>query len=443
MKRLVILSFLCVTIGLAVQPMRAGGQAASNFYNKPLAYIGEDGNVYITEVGEGTGTRLTNDAKMPDPQENLQLSEGSLDPANRFRRYGSIRWSADGTGFAFVEQYSRALFIVESGRSPRLVNPDIKVGYLLGRKALAWSPDGTQLAYATGSPGAPQGLDVVSLADGTTRTVVSELDGAFVADGPGSDDIAAAAYYDELGSTMFASAVTLYWTAYGFLYRTGTLVLADSNGHNIWRHGVSATEDYAFSYAIPEARDVSAFALQYFPGQQKVIPGLIDLPSGKFAPMQGISVDPMARAYALSPDGETLIYVTTEPGGAVEGDPGSAIGKALFGAGWPIDGQSYAVTLWRQSLSGGDPVSLFTKGYYDIPTISPAPDSSGVAISFITASAETIKKINVQTSREEILAAFPHPEIYYVNLISAKPQFIARGGQPAFGKGTFVAVRAD
>src|SRR5262249_5913219 len=222
----------------------------------------EDGNVYVTSVGAGPGTRLTNDAHTPDPLEKLQLWEGSLDPANRFRRYGSIRWSPDGTRFAFIERYSGALFVVESGKTPRLLSPAIKVGSLLGHRAIVWSPDGTQIAYATGSPGAPQGIAAVSLADASTRTVISQLEGTFIADGIALDDMAADAYFDELGSYKFATSVTLYWTAYGLLYRTGALVLADTRGHEVWHYDVSNTEDYGFSYAVPMSDGRSAFALQ-------------------------------------------------------------------------------------------------------------------------------------------------------------------------------------
>src|SRR5262249_36920598 len=141
--------------------------------------------------------------------------------------------------------------------------------------------------------------------------------------------------------------------------------------------------------------------------------------------------------------GKTLVYVTSNYGGSVKGDPNSVIGKALFPDSWPFDGPSYAISMWRQSLSGGNPIPLFTKGGYGVAIISPSPDSTGVAFSFVTASRDLVKKINANKPRTEILAAFPHSEVYYVNLISGQPQFIARGGQPAFGKGPIDAVPAD
>src|SRR5262249_16087965 len=150
MKRLIILCIVSVTLGLLLPPVQAA-HAETVSYKDPLAYIGEDGNVYMTAVGAGPGTRLTNDAKMPDPIDKLSLCEQCPETSEKYRRYGSIRWSPDGTNFAFIERYSGQLFVVESGKRPRLINPELKVGSLLGYLVIAWSPDGTQIASATGS----------------------------------------------------------------------------------------------------------------------------------------------------------------------------------------------------------------------------------------------------------------------------------------------------
>src|SRR5260221_5144043 len=108
MKRLIMVYVFCAIIGLLLQPVGVA-QAKTISYKMPLAYIGEDGNVYVTSVGAGVGTHLTHDAKMPDPLVKLSVCEGCSDPSE-YRRYGSIRWSPDGTSFAFIERYSGQLF---------------------------------------------------------------------------------------------------------------------------------------------------------------------------------------------------------------------------------------------------------------------------------------------------------------------------------------------
>ena len=86
---------------------------------------------------------------------------------------------------------------------------------------------------------------------------------------------------------------------------------------------------------------------------------------------------------------------------------------------------------------------MFTMCGYDVAVMSPSPDNAGVAFSIMTASFELVRKINASRPRAEVREAYPHAEVYYVNLLAGKPQFIARGGQPAFGKGPFEIILAE
>lgn len=450
MKRKIVFCTLLTIIGLLLQPIQAA-QAKTISYNTPLAYIGEDGNVYVTSIGAGAGTRLTNDAKVPDPIEKLTVCEDCAGTSESYRRYGSIRWSPDGTSFAFIERYSGQLFVVESGKSPRLLNPKVRVGSLLGHLVIGWSPDGKQIVYGIGNAGGPQELAVVTVADGSITPITGDLSGAASGDGPRPDDIAIKAYYDELGSAMFATSTSVYWTDYGFLYTTSSIGLADAEGNIVWHHDADTQKQdqteyqilYAKAVPMPDGKTAVAFQTLWSDTKSITTPILVDLASGEITPIKDLSMSFTIWSYGLMPDGKTIVYESTNPGGAIKGDPNSTMGKTLFPDYWPLDGVTYAVSLWRQSLSGGKPVPLFTKDGYDVAIIAPSPDNSGAAISFVTDSSELAKKINANNSRAEILAAFPHSEVYYVNLISGQPQFIARGGQPAFGKGPFAAVPAE
>src|SRR5690242_4302418 len=86
------------------------------------------------------------------------------------------------------------------------------------------------------------------------------------------------------------------------------------------------------------------------------------------------------------------------------------------------------VALWFQSLDGGKPRKLFEHRGYDIGAVTVSADNSTVAFSLIS---------NRFFDKDE-----PDLQIIAVPLNGGKPNWIAIGGSPTFGKGPFTAIPA-
>src|SRR5262249_32011069 len=159
--------------------------------------------------------------------------------------------------------------------------------------------------------------------------------------------IAADEYYDELDANYFGNDVSLYWTTYGIIYRTTILALRDSVGNEIWKYDPSpCIDDNWFSPLIMMPGGTTAFAFTGKVTDDSSEPVILDLASGKFSRVKSLSVNSGSDYFTVSRDGKTLIYVTSQSGGVIKGDPNIAIGKTVFSR-WPFDGPSYAVSMWR------------------------------------------------------------------------------------------------
>src|SRR5215470_15772369 len=101
----------------------ATAQSKGKMYNNPLAYIGADGNIYITDLSGTTATRITSDG---GPR-GYGFSEDTA--------YRSLRWSPDGT--QLISSASNRLHLIISGQTPHRLLPDVEDGYGIS----AWSPD--------------------------------------------------------------------------------------------------------------------------------------------------------------------------------------------------------------------------------------------------------------------------------------------------------------
>src|SRR5260221_2871876 len=145
---------------ILTNPLAAAAQVSPITYQNPLASVGEDQNLYITRL-DGTGATL------------IASEVQSI-----------AHWSPQGTQLAFI-RIEAGIYRVDSGRPPNIVLTNTE----LGHRALAWSPDGKQIAYIEGSPGGvpTRSLRLVQM-DGTSDRVILLLDGACVGDGPGPGD---------------------------------------------------------------------------------------------------------------------------------------------------------------------------------------------------------------------------------------------------------------
>src|SRR5262249_44981830 len=85
-----LLLFIVATCAGLIQFVKANAEPTVITYNNPLAYIGVDGNVYITSLDGTAATAITSDA---GPR-GYGMSDESA--------FGALRWSPDGTKMAFT-----------------------------------------------------------------------------------------------------------------------------------------------------------------------------------------------------------------------------------------------------------------------------------------------------------------------------------------------------
>jgi len=395
-------------------------------YQKPLAYVGADGNVFLTTIGQGAGTPITADST---------ASTSEFTPFfNTSRTYGQFRWSPDGQKLLFTELTTNSLYVVVSGQKPVRIATGLATLY-----PGAWSPDGTEVAYAVDARqvqdnGEVRQIQAVQVAGATIGQ--PRVAGSFVEStgcGGGSVDPAQLLYMREAGYQ--SNGLTLDWTPQGFVYSmacTGIgLALANPNGQVLW-----TAADVGRAAVSPDR--TRAVGIQK--NAQLV---MVDLANGSVTPMQA---EANPDQVAWSGDGSTIVYSTVTPGQVIKG-VASPVWQQLLRSDAPLDAQTYTVSLWRVAATGGPSTRLFRQQGFAIGVIAPAPDSSGVAFSFIPSDAELVQQVNGGAPAVQARSLAPRPQIYFVNwngdsqsgLIAPALRF---SGQPAFSSGEFTAISA-
>src|SRR5258708_3308507 len=104
-------------------------QPLGNTYDIPLAYVGVDGNYYVTSLDGTDATTITSYTPF-DPGDVMQPPRYGIGP----------RWSPQGTSFLFSDN---GLYKLESGKTPELLATS-------GWGTTAWSPDGNEIASFLG-----------------------------------------------------------------------------------------------------------------------------------------------------------------------------------------------------------------------------------------------------------------------------------------------------
>jgi Tol biopolymer transport system component len=414
------------TAGPAV-PGTGIGQTVT--YQKPLAYVGADGNVFLTTIGQGAGTPITADST---------ASTSEFTPFfNTSRTYGQFRWSPDGQKLLFTELTTRSLYVAVSGQKPVRIAIGLAVPY-----PGTWSPDGTEVAYAVdarqtqdnGEVRQIQAVQVAGATIGQPRVAGSFVEGTGC--GGGSVDPAQLLYAREAGYQ--SNSLTLDWTPQGFVYSTACtgigLALANPNGQVLW-----TAADVGHAAVSPDR--MRAVGIRKNAQNSQLV--MIDLASGSVTPMQA---EANPDQVAWSSDGSTVVYSTVTPGQVIKG-VASPVWQQILRSDAPLDAQTYAVSLWRVAATGGPSTRLFQQQGFAIGVIAPASDSSGVAFSFIPSDADLVQQVNSGASAGQVRSLAPRPQIHFVNwngdsqsgLIGPALRF---SGQPAFSSGEFTAISA-
>lgn len=395
-----------------------------------LAYRNTAGDVTIFGLGATTGpTAVTGDARGGvDPDVLSYQSE---------RNYANLQWSPDGARLAF--QDSGGLYVLSSDAAPVQV-----AGGVLGVISAAWSPDGSEIAYAVDTrqtaPDNPSAsliqLQAVPAAGGSPR--VAGTIAHMVGCGGGGRGPAGQLFERETGYEGNPQA--LYWTAQGFVHLSGCtgvgLVLSDPSGSRLWEQA-----DLARPVLSPDRSQIAAVRIAAGTNSAPTPTGvvLVDVDSGQSTPL---NVSGIPDQLAWSADGQSLYYSTRTPRGTVARQPNAPL-PDFFNAETTL----YTVELWSVPVSGGAPTPLWSGDGFAIGRISASSTAAVVAFSLIQHEGALYQLAVPGANPAALLAAAPQVQIGFVSLTPDTPgyPFFLQGGAsaPAFGGAAqFTAIPA-
>jgi Tol biopolymer transport system component len=392
-------------------------------FQKALTYVGPDGNVYISGIGQGAGMALTSDAGGTQIQ---------TPPFFKFDHvYGQFRWSPDGTKLLYTDLSNGTLWLVISGQKP------LRIASGIPQYPGAWSPDGSEIAYAVETK-QPQGTGFVRQVQAVPVTPTGiggpRVAGSFVevvGCGGGTADPGQFMYSVETG--FGGNELTMDWIQQGFVYSTACsgvgLALASSNGQVIWNIG-------DVGRAVISSDHSRIVAIQGIDrNQNKLV--TVDLSNGTVTP---ISSEANPDHAVWSADGQSIVYSTQAPQPATDAtfpDVEKVFGINNFAA------VNNLASLWQIPVGGGQSVQLFQSLGYAIGLISPAPDKSVIAFSFINSAAQMVQQLNNRSPLNQAITFAPRPRVYSLVLnTNTPPVLLSIGGKPSFSTASFVAVPA-
>ncbi|MCS6870492.1 MAG: hypothetical protein RML95_07820 [Anaerolineae bacterium] len=393
-----------------------------------LAFVGRDGNVYVTSLSSAQGyVPLTGDAQG-------FVYEGGYTGGQR--NYIHLSWSPDGSRLAFVDQRSQTLFVAASGSPPM----PIATG-LLVEIPPAWSPDGSQIAYAASTTPSPNPDSLiynilavpatggVAVPAGRIELTVGCLSGGF---GPTIIN-----YFQEAGFN--GNRTVFKWRGNGFLHTIGCdgsgLALTAFDGTRLWSFPNVTRVRVSPSGASAVALEPS---LDFRRGSQVV---LLDLAVTAKTPLSDV---PVPDQLGWSGDGSTIFLVTRELIQRVAVNSSAPLAASFFA----LSGESYRLRLFARPLLGGGLQQVYESEGYGIAAITPALNTSLVAFSIVESDVAMIARINANDSYQNVLSAAPRVKIGIAALPLGTPGYPyvigADGGQPTFSPAmSFTAIPAN
>ena len=410
MKRIVTASlFLTLVMAAAANPTSGAPQVAT--YQNPIAYVGIDGNVYMTALEGTTRTALTTDGYVT-PHDRHYFSS--------MFRYGGIHWSPDGSQFSFEDTVEHKLYVVRSGQGPTQV-PNAKTSDMRWQSAI--SPDNTRIAYFNPD----EDLVIMPVAGGEPTGIGSIGDSN--PEKPDADP-AEIMRANELASSTFNSAYILEWTKYGIVSVRGTwaLTILGTSGKVLWETEMPYDEPMLPVISADRTRVLlqHGFVIDQNTGQGQDKNAVLNLADDQ---MSALPIPAEAKLLAWTPNGESVFFGTASDPLSVHDDNFSS-----------FDFIENTLTLWQVSTKGGEPVQIFQRRGYAFGAVRVTPDGSALVFSLVTSS------VNVEQAKlrkalpyaqEQLEAA--RPELIVLPLQKgAAPAWIALGGNPALGKGKFV-----
>lgn len=403
----------------------------TTFQPPVIAYLGFDGNVYVTSLGINPGpVPITGDAQGGISTQSVYYEARRL--------YNSLRWSPDGARLLF--RADDRLYVATSGQPPIQVATGLAPG-IPG----AWSPDGSEIAYAVEtrqsiSPASPdQILQVQALpaTGGQPRVVGQIIYGYGCGGGGGGFSPATILLFNDVGYNGFNQ--TFEWLTNGILHTTrctGTgLALSALDGKRIWDR-----PDLARAALSPDKTRI--IATKYNPQTNQVFDlEVLDVGSGQAISTMSI---PMIDRVAWSGDGGSIIYSTITLRAVISGNPNLPSPPL---PAWPVNAPINALQLFAMPAAGGQALQIFAGEGFAIGTITPAA-SNLVAFTLIESDAAMVQRINENARPDSVSAAAPRTRVGVAALppgVSGYPYlFDGNGSQPAISRvGEFRAVPAQ
>ncbi|MHB8627197.1 MAG: SH3 domain-containing protein [Aggregatilineales bacterium] len=418
--------------GGAITPNVPSAPGAPATYTNPIAYVGPDGNVYVTQLGGGAGTPITNDAKGPATLNYYPFYQP-------LHFYSNLRWSSDGSKLAFVDNNARTLYVVLSGQPPQIVARGIEAEY-----PPFWLAGGQEVGYAipagTGNAGgSAANFQIQALAaTGGTPRVLGQFN-AQTGCGGGGFDPATAAYMAEAGY-MGNSQILAATASGGYLYSASCIGIglsSTSGASSGWQRS-----DLGRAALSPDGTQL--IALRFAPNSSQTGPvGLekVDLATGQGTPL---TVQPGIDQIGWA-DNNTILYSTVNLPTPITATFSQTVGQQVFGSIWPFQSSQlvkYAVGLWSMPATGGSSTQLTATSGRGIGTIRATPDGANAVFSLVPSLDGMISALNAGQSADAARKAAPFPQIVVVQMNGQQAAQLAKGGQPAPASGTFITVAA-
>jgi hypothetical protein len=413
-------------VRLPVPPPPGVTNQVVTFQAPIMAFIGRDGNVYVTSLNGNLGyVPLTGDALGV-------VEDGGY--TNYSKLYGNLRWSPDGSRLAFVEYTTQTLYVASSGGQPFPVASGLAVEI-----PYSWSPDGAQIAFA--ARGAPVGdspnfvypIQAVPATGGSLTTIGQIAFG--VGCGGGGFSPSLVNYYREVGYN--GGNVIFKWLPNGFLHTARCdsvgLALTAFGGQRLW-----LADNISRMQIAPNL--TRAAAVQYNMGELGSVV-IVDLSNGAVTPIASpIGVDQVG----WSSDSSTLLLATRQLTQQVGVNPGAQLGQQ-FGL---ANGQSYTLGLYAVPVAGGTLQQIYSSEGYSIGAITPSPNAALIAFTITESEVAMNVRVNANDSIQNILSVAPRVKLGIAALPIGTPGYpyvlAADGGTPAFSAaGAFTAQPAN
>ncbi|MHB8628423.1 MAG: hypothetical protein ACYDBJ_12925 [Aggregatilineales bacterium] len=335
------------------------------------------GNVYMANVADLPGVPLTHDA----------------DVITNTRRYAEARIAPDGKRVAFVSMPGGDVYVAPIAKDATAAKLPVQIATPY---PIAWSPDGTQIAYVSAASDGKLTVNVAQIAGGTARPVgtLSATSCAPVK----TDDPAAATWAADLSAAdANGDRLLLEWPA------TNTLLVSSDCT------GASVSKLDATSGKLTPLSTLSRAVLSPDKTQLAGITGgklaIVDVAGGQARPLP-ISADQVV----WGSDSGSLLYATRTIKTPLSLSA-TVVGVAAF------QSAVYDLSLHRYTLTGAQDDTLYTGMGFAIGSIAPSPDGSGLIFTVIQDDSTLITTLGKATqalSEDDVLRTRPAAQAYWL-----------------------------